>query len=407
MLLIKPAKVVQWSPATRAAFGCRRPAPAMCDIAPMLLSCRDMPMRSWATLLALTTCLCATGPVCGAEPAASVAPAEASAGATPAMVADWVKQLDDDRFAVRESAHYKLVAQGYPALAAVGQAAGGGSLESSTRAVSILLQWSHSDESVLSLGALERLAGLTSRPAEAAMAAERLAEVRETAALEQIVNLGGRVSFDPLGMQGAGPAPSLQVVIGPAWKGGSDGLAHIGDVRRASTISFHSAPIGEQAIPALTKLDQVQRIEFYGTSLAPEALDLLKRQLPKAVVEVRSGARLGIAGMPGPGGAAVQAVQSGSAAEKANLMPGDVITEISGVPVADFEALTREIAKAQPGDTVALKVLRQGAPAGQPIDISVTFDQWGAEPPPNPATALPTELNPFGALPQRVLINRR
>ena len=53
------------------------------------------------------------------------------------------------------------------------------------------------------LGSLEQLASLTNRPAESAMASQRLADVREAAALQQIVSLGGRVPFDP---NLAGPA---------------------------------------------------------------------------------------------------------------------------------------------------------------------------------------------------------
>jgi hypothetical protein len=331
-------------------------------------------------------------------------------------IAEWVRQLDDDRFAVREEAHSKLVGQGYAALPAVGEAAASGSLERTTRAVSILLQWAQSEDSALSLGSLEQLAGLTNRPAESAMASQRLADVREAAALKQIVSLGGRLPFDP---NLAGPAYAgmpLQIIIGPEWKGGVDGLAHIETVPRATTLSFHSAPdaIDEHAIAELTKLTQLQRLEFYGTAISPEGVEKLRDQLTHTVIDVRRGARLGIAGVPGMagGGAIVQGVQSGSAAEKAKLMPGDVITEIGGVAVLDFDSLTKEIAKAQPGESAVLKVMRPATPGGQPIETTITveFDKWGDEPAPNPATA-PTEANPFGPVqiqgPGRVIINRR
>jgi hypothetical protein len=93
-------------------------------------------------------------------------------------------------------------------------------------------------------------------------------------------------------------------------------------------------------------------------------------------------------------------------------MPGDVITEIGGVAVLDFDSLTKEIAKAQPGESAVLKVMRPATPGGQPIETTITveFDKWGDEPAPNPATA-PTEANPFGPVqiqgPGRVIINRR
>ncbi len=256
------------------------------------------------------------------------------------------------------------------------------------------------------------------------MAADRLADVREAAALKAIVDLGGRVDYDRQAPAFNGPMPSLQVVIGPQWKGGVEGLTHLKEVRRASTISFHSSGLGEQAATALPELPQVQRIEFYGGEISPEAVAKLKERLPTNVaIEVRSGARLGIAGRhplmgaPNPVGvgATVQDVLPGSAAAKAGIQPGDVIAQIAGVEVKDFEHLTQEIAKCQPGDKAALKVQRQ-APPGQPLqmlDITVTFDRWGDEATAdNPGVALPGALQPTGGLPlgvQRstIIINDR
>jgi hypothetical protein len=229
------------------------------------------------------------------------------------------------------------------------------------------------------------------------MAADRLAEVREAAALERIVDLGGRVAYDPMAAFASGPETPIHVVIGPRWKGGREGLGEIAAVRHATTISFYEAPIDDKAIPELAKLLHVQRIEFYGTDLSEDGLAQLGEALPHVVVEVRSGARLGIQGEKTAGVAKVDLVQPGSAAERAGLMPGDVILEISGVTVTSFEALTKEIAKAQPGDSVVLKVQRLGAPPPEPIELTVTFDHWGEDPAPNPA--VPTEANPFGALP--------
>ncbi|HMP06822.1 MAG TPA: hypothetical protein PJ982_10765 [Lacipirellulaceae bacterium] len=132
-----------------------------------------------------------------------------------AAIAGWIDDLDNDRYAVREAAHYRLVAAGSAALLDVGQAAAGGVLESSTRAVNILLQWAQSDDGALSLGALEQLAALTNRPVEARMASERLAAVREADALRKIAQLGGRFPFDPMTavISGAGANAPLQVDV--------------------------------------------------------------------------------------------------------------------------------------------------------------------------------------------------
>ncbi|HYO25090.1 MAG TPA: PDZ domain-containing protein, partial [Lacipirellulaceae bacterium] len=269
-----------------------------------------------------------------------------------------------------------------------------------------------STDSDLSLAALEHLATLKNRPAESAMAAEKLADVREQAAMEALVELGARVEYDQPALGFAGPTPTLKVVIGPTWTGGVDGLSHIGAVRRATTASFYSASIkGDEAAPRLETITHLQTIEFYGTKVSDAAVERLRGALPHANVDVRGPARLGIAGSPlaGGGGAAVNEVQAGTAAEKAGIVPGDVITEIEGTPVTDFKMLTREIAKAKAGDTITLKVLRQPPVAGQPalpIDVKVQFARWGDEQAVNPTAPSPMGGRPLGA-PTRVYMERR
>jgi hypothetical protein len=335
--------------------------------------------------------------------------AAAPAGPTPQEVLDEVDQLDDDRYGVREAAQKKLQARGLEALPEVGRTAASGSLESATRAVNILLQWSQSEDNALSLGALEHLAALTNRPAESAMAANRLATVRERAAMEAIVKLGGKVEFDRQVPIVIGDRRSVQVIIGPKWTGGVEGLKHLEAVRSATTLSFYSSPIsGEIAAGALKPLLSLQRIEFYGTPASPADVEKLHALMPHALVDIRGGARLGIqAGPDMPGGAQVGDVQPGTAAEKAGLMRDDVITEFGGVAVADFKSLTAEIAKAKAGDRVTLKVLRPN-PLGQPlvpIEITVEFDAWDDENAVNPAEGNPLSGLPPG-MPARMNINR-
>lgn len=342
-------------------------------------------------------------------PTTTPTPAEASSSETARGVLKAIDQLDDDRYAVREAAQQKLLAHGLQALPGVGHTAAAGSLESATRAVNILLRWCQSEDNALSLGALEHLAALTNRPAEAAMAANRLADVRERAAMEAVVKLGGRVEFDRQVPVVIGNRHSVQVIIGQKWTGGVEGLKHLEAMRTATTLSFYSSPIsGEIAASALKPLLSLQRIEFYGTPASSEVVEHLHSLMPHVLVDIRGGARLGIAAGPDmPGGAQVGEVQPGTAAEKAGLMRDDVITEFGGVAVADFKSLTAEIAKAKPGESVKLKVLRPN-PLGQPlvpIEITVEFAEWNDELPVNPGVGSPLGGLPLG-MPSRMNINR-
>jgi hypothetical protein len=388
----------------------------------MLIRLPRLPIASRLALrVALGTCMtlgavrpgaAQTAPA-AVEPTPAIAPASASEASA---ITQWVGELDNDRFAVREAAQQHLLGAGTGALDFVGRAAASGSLESSTRAVGILLSWGQSGDNALSLGALEQLAALTNRPTESAMANERLASLRETAAMEALVKMGGRVEFDRQIQAFTGPMPPLQVIVGPSWKGGVEGLEQVVAIRRATTVSFYSAPFdGDRVIAELANLPQIQKVEFYGTAISDEARIRLRSALPHLLIDVRGGARLGIAGPALPGamnGATVGEVQPGTAAEKAGLQMGDVIVEIGGVAVKDFDALTKEIAKAKPDDIVPLKVLRPSQPLGQPqpqakpLEITVKFEPWNDVQAVNPNAPSPLGGVPMG-MPTGVFINRR
>jgi serine protease Do len=59
-------------------------------------------------------------------------------------------------------------------------------------------------------------------------------------------------------------------------------------------------------------------------------------------------------------GAQVSDVLSGGPAQRAGLQAGDVVVAVNGVPVTSNVEMTREVAKAQAGDTIHLDVFRGG-----------------------------------------------
>ncbi len=89
-----------------------------------------------------------------AAPAADQATSEA-------QIAQWIKELDSDLFATRQSAAQKLQDAGQPAIKAVSEAASSQSLEVATQAIEILRRMLNSDQKPLhdaAKGALEELA---------------------------------------------------------------------------------------------------------------------------------------------------------------------------------------------------------------------------------------------------------
>jgi Do/DeqQ family serine protease len=74
-------------------------------------------------------------------------------------------------------------------------------------------------------------------------------------------------------------------------------------------------------------------------------------------------------------GVIVSQVQSGSAAERAGLKQGDVITTLNGTAVDDPNTFRNTVASAQPGSSVSLSVLRNG----QPQQIQAALGEFKAE----------------------------
>ncbi len=65
--------------------------------------------------------------------------------------------------------------------------------------------------------------------------------------------------------------------------------------------------------------------------------------------------------LPNPAGALISSIAPGSAAQKAGLRPGDVILSVDDKPVVHSGDLAAMVGMAQPGDTVALEVMRDGS----------------------------------------------
>jgi serine protease Do len=73
-------------------------------------------------------------------------------------------------------------------------------------------------------------------------------------------------------------------------------------------------------------------------------------------------------------GALIAEVSSGSAAEKAGLENGDIITTVNGKPISDPHALRLTVGGMNPGDKVTVAFLRDG----QPKSAEVTLGEQGS-----------------------------
>ncbi len=67
-------------------------------------------------------------------------------------------------------------------------------------------------------------------------------------------------------------------------------------------------------------------------------------------------------GLAGTKGVIIAELVEGGPGKKGGLLPEDIVTAVNGVAVKSMSELTREVSKAQPGQTIKLSVLRGGKP---------------------------------------------
>lgn len=102
------------------------------------------------------------------------------------------------------------------------------------------------------------------------------------------------------------------------------------------------------AIPAMEEMvaDAIAANSGYLGVLTGEALDENSSQIFFGVDHIR--------------GMLVESVDTGGAAERAGIQPGDVITRVEDTDVVDGQNIMMEIRNKKPGDTISIEVYRNG-----------------------------------------------
>jgi len=272
-----------------------------------------------------------------------------------AAVVAAIEQLASPQFAEREAASSQLASAGGKAVDSLVVAAQGDDAEVAVRAVEILRGLLSRDESEL-VGRVEE--GLEAIAAEGSLAVAQQAEValdyygvaQAASARETLEELGA--TFSDAGLRGE------QIEIAADWRGDSNSFRLLTRLRDISHVSLYGIQLTERDAATLGRLRKVERIDLFGVGMEQDVLVQLRRWLPDVEIDVRKGGKLGIAGSPLQGQCVVSGIQVGSAAEKAGLQPQDIIKEIDGLAVADFDACTRMIGEHGPGEKVSLLIER-------------------------------------------------
>jgi hypothetical protein len=264
----------------------------------------------------------------------------------------WVQELNAPEFSKREEATRRLLAAGAVAAEPLVKAAQSSSLETTCRINTILRTWYTSGKEELiepAEVAFEQLKESKNRhiASRADATLEQFKDtIRQDRALAEINKLGGSVKELPgNGLRAIGPGDSKQfmVILGRDWRGGDDGLKY---VRRLSSNT------------ALYLLHNRVTEKLLTPGVTPEAVEQLRRDMPRLTIAYRGPAFLGISPQNRLPGCYVGDVSPDSPAAKAKIRSGDVVTKFGEKPVSDFEELVMLIQDKQPGDKIKIEVLR-------------------------------------------------
>jgi hypothetical protein len=269
-----------------------------------------------------------------------------------AEIEHWIADLNAPEFAIREQATEQLQATGTAAVEPLLKAAPACGLEASVRITAILRSWYTSGREELIDAAETTLEALSeSKNRHLAGRSDAVLKqfsytIRHERALAQIEKLGGRIKFierGPVRAPGPEDFASYLVILGSDWRGGEEGLKHVQRLAGLDTLYLLR--------------DRTTR-KILTPGISDNAVENLQKAMPRLNLQYRGPAFLGISPDPNWMICAIKVVESESPAEKAKLMPGDVITKFNGQPVRNFEKLVDEIADKQPGNVVNLEILR-------------------------------------------------
>lgn len=357
---------------------------------------------------------------------------EAAADATSAQIDQWIKDLDSDKFLVRENATQKLAEVSSDVIERLEAAVRSGSLEKSIRCIHLLRSFALGDDIALEKGAVEQIERIaeegedrvSSYAAEVMRKLRPLQQERSTRLLSglgvKFSSYGPQVGFMHMGIQGPnivlddnyeGTAEQLyylrqldyiQDVLITGDKVTAEWLEHVAQMPNVELMTIKNCAVDSKMLEKLTplfprlislrlyyidvdgkgveslsKLTSMRKGEFYGLNLTEQDQAKLAANLPPGIIlDFRSGGFLGVvAGVTDPTmdpTCKIDRVQAGSGAEKGGLQSNDIVLKVDGVPVTVFKDLTDQLRTRRAGDEVKMEIQRDG----EKLEKTITLGQW-------------------------------
>lgn len=285
-------------------------------------------------------------------------------------IAQLIQQLDSNRYQEREQATQTLVELGGEALDPLLAAANGDSAEAADRAVWVLRKLGNSPDREFALAALDRLVQVKDRPAVVADARSIQSRLRLGVCQERLSKLGGQLSTTEFALADVGVVTFVRIQLDENWRGSPEDLKCLLDLDQVHYFRLIGPRVDDDVVKLFASKDNLRQLQIFMSRVTPAAVDVVKEQQPKAVVYIRNRALLGIQGESQANGVKVLSAQDAYGAAKAGILVGDVVTEIDGKPLKDFDRLTAIISQHQPGDVVDVHILRDGEKLTKQVTLS-------------------------------------
>lgn len=356
---------------------------------------------------------------------------ETSEAVSAQQLKEWVTKLESESYAARSVATERLILAGRNAIEPVTAAVETGGLETVIRGVYVLRQLAINAESpqvqTLAYDALERLANrrvtTAARRASAAMMA--INETRQRQAQARLEQLGAVITMTQVRVGARINHPFPAIHFGESWRGtaedlvhlrwltnympnetakwmiamegervtdawmravaplenvavvhlkstsvSDDGIARLRDMPDLQYVELRYLPITDASLPHIKAIQSLQRVEVFGTKVSAEAAAQLQAELVNVEVDYRRGGFLGIGCDDDP--CRVTQVRELTAASRAGIQMGDIITHFNGKPVNTMDELTQLIAQNAAGETVSVS-FRRGA---EKFEREVKLGSW-------------------------------
>jgi hypothetical protein len=274
------------------------------------------------------------------------------------QIARWLEDLDDSQYLVREAATQHLADAGTAALDPLLSVANGERPEPADRATWILQRNSRSRDSELAFSALERLSQLKNAPSIATKADAELAERALAVCQQRLSSLGADVSVT-IGQESVQRiVPMIWVRLGERWRGTTEDLRQLTKLKQQRFFRLNGAGVTDDVVRIFAEKEKLTALHLVKTKATPASVNDVKQKHPDAKVLMFNTAMLGVSGDTHASGVLVNEVPQGSGAATAGIQPGDIITELDGRKIPDFDRLTAQIAQHKPGDKVEVAILR-------------------------------------------------